>query len=76
MKLFFTAFTQVFLISINTYFISRTNYQGAIVTTFFINMLWTYNVRKISVGSIKDSLKYATGASFGVILGIYLATKL
>jgi len=75
MKIFFTAFTQVCLISINTYFISKTNMYGAIVTTFMINMVWTYNVKRISCGNLKESLIYSLGASTGVIFGLLIISK-
>ena len=76
MKIFFTGFTQVFLIAINTYLISKAFISGVFVSTFLINMVWSYNVKKMSIGTIKDRITYSIGASFGAICGLILAKQI
>ena len=69
MKLFFTAFTQVFLVAANTYFIASLFYPGIAIAGFGISFLWAGNVKKVSFGGTKDKLIYATGAMCGSIAG-------
>lgn len=73
-KLFANAFLQVFLVSANTYFISRVAWLGVAVCGFGISYLWTLNVRRISVGSNTDRLIYATGAMVGGLCGVLFST--
>jgi hypothetical protein len=70
MKIFITSFTQVFLIAINTYLISQTLILGVMISTFLINLVWTYNVRKMSIGNFKERLLYSFGASIGALFGL------
>jgi len=69
MKLFFTAFFQVFLVAANTYFIASLFYPGIAIAGFGISYLWAGNVKSVSFGSTKDKLVYATGAMCGSIAG-------
>ena len=73
LTIFTTGFIQVFLVSANTYFISRTTWAGIAVCGFGISYLWTINVRKVSIGSKTESLVYATGAMLGGLAGVMLA---
>ncbi|WP_299576624.1 hypothetical protein [uncultured Sunxiuqinia sp.] len=72
-KLFITAFMQVFLVSANTYFISRTEWAGIAICGFGISYLWTINVRKVVVGSWPSKVIYAVGAMSGGLLGVVIA---
>ena len=74
MKLFFAAFTQVFLVAANTYFIAYLYWPGIAIAGFGISFLWAGNVKKVSFGGTKDKLIYATGAMCGSIAGA-LASK-
>lgn len=69
-KLFFTAFLQVFLVSANTYFISRVAWLGIAVCGFGISYLWTLNVKRISAGTLSERVIYASGAMLGGLLGV------
>ena len=71
--IFLTGFAQVFLVSANTYFISRTTWAGIAVCGFGISYLWTINVRRVSLGSKADQITYATGAMLGGLCGVLLA---
>ena len=69
-KLFFAAFLQVFLVSANTYFISRVAWLGIAVCGFGISYLWTLNVKRISAGTLSERVIYASGAMLGGLLGV------
>jgi hypothetical protein len=72
MKLFFTAFIQVFLVSVNVIFISRYYYLGIAIVAFLISFTWSFNVSKISVGSVRDKIIYSTGAMLGSLSGVFI----
>ena len=71
--IFATGFMQVFLVSANTYFISRTTWAGIAVCGFGISYLWTINVRKVSIGSRSEQVTYAMGAMIGGLFGVLIA---
>ena len=73
MKLFLTAFLQVFLVSANTLFISKMFYPGIILAGFGISWFWSGNVKRISIGSVKDKFIYSLGAMFGGVTGVFVA---
>lgn len=73
-RLFITAFMQVFLVSANTYFISRLVWIGIAACGFGISYIWTLNVKRISAGTLSERLAYATGAMLGGITGVILST--
>jgi len=73
MKLFITAFLQVFLVAANTLFISRLFYIGIGIAAFLISFFWSYNVKRISIGTMKERLIYCLGATIGGLLGVYVA---
>ena len=73
MKLFLTAFLQVFLVAANTLFITRMFYLGIAIATFLISFFWTYNVQKISIAKMKDRIIYCSGAMLGGLSGVYIA---
>lgn len=72
-KLFLTAFFQVFLVSANTYFISRVAWLGIAVCGFGISYLWTLNVKKISASSTLERFIYASGAMIGGLFGVLVS---
>lgn len=74
MKLFLTGFTQVFLVAINTYFISQLFYSGIGIVAFLISFVWCFNVGKVSTGTLTDKLIYSLGASVGSLSGVYLSS--
>ena len=76
MKIFITGFTQVFLIAINTYLISKEFLFGVFMSTFAINIVWSYNVKKMSIGTTKERILYSLGASFGAVCGLSIAKLL
>jgi hypothetical protein len=74
MKLFFTAFVQVFLVAANTIFLASGQIAGMVVSSFLINWVWTHNVKKIGFESEIDRVYYALGATSGCVCG-YFASK-
>ncbi len=73
LTLFITAYLQVLLVSANTYFISNLAWIGIAIAGFGISYLWTINVKKIAISSIKQRLVYSTGAMCGGLSGVVLA---
>jgi hypothetical protein len=73
MKLFLTAFLQVFLVAANTLFIARLFYPGVAIAGFSISFFWSYNVKRISIGSLRDRLVYCSGAMCGGLSGVFVA---
>lgn len=73
MKLFLTAFLQVFFVSANTYFLATVNYVGAMVCGFMISWLWSSNVRKVAIGGTRDRFVYASGACLGGLAGLFIS---
>ena len=71
--IFLTGYAQVFLVSANTYFISRTTWIGIAVCGFGISYLWTINVRRVTIGTRTEQIIYSTGAMLGGLTGVVLA---
>jgi len=71
--IFITGYAQVFLVSANTYFISRTTWLGIAVCGFGISYLWTINVRRVTIGSRTEQIIYSTGAMLGGLTGVLIA---
>jgi hypothetical protein len=76
MKLFTTGFLQVFFVCVNTYFIGKEMYMAVFVVGCIISIVWTYNVKKISIGSFADRMIYALGAGVGAVSGLFASTHL
>lgn len=73
-KLFITSFLQVFLVSANTYFISKTMYFGIAIAGFLISYRWALNVQRISIASTNERIIYSSGAMIGGLSGVYLVS--
>lgn len=76
MKTFATAFAQVFLVTVQTWLISRANFPGVLLVGFGISLLWTVNVRRTVFGTWRDRITYAAGAGCGAVAGLALAVKI
>ena len=74
MKLFLTAFLQVFLVSANTVFLSEKSYIQVALCGFFISYIWCGNIRKVSIGTEKDRMLYSSGAMIGGLCGLFLSS--
>jgi hypothetical protein len=73
MKLFITGFTQVFFVAINTFFISKAIYGGVLICGFLISFIWSWNVKKVAFGTIKDRIWYSFGAGVGSLVGLIVS---
>lgn len=74
MKLFLTGFLQVFFVAINTYFISKRFFVGIGIAAFMISFTWSFNIKKIAFGTMKDRLFYSFGACIGCLIGVVLSS--
>ncbi len=70
MKIFITGFLQVFFVAINTFFISKQFLVGSFVSACLINLIWTYNVKKVAFGENRERYIYALGAGIGSLSGL------
>lgn len=73
MRLFLQAFIQVFLVSVNTYFIAQVQYAGVLIAAFGISYVWSHNVKKVAFGSEIMRIIYASGAACGAVAGVWVA---
>lgn len=76
MKIFFTSFTQIGLVAINTYFITQLNYVAIFIVSFLISAIWCYNVAKVSVSTLNQKLTYSLGAGTGAVCGLLIIKTL
>jgi len=72
MKIFLQSFFQIGLVAINTLLIARGYYLAVFIVSFFISLLWAFNVSKVAISSLKQKLTYALGAGIGAITGLFL----
>ena len=73
-QLFITGMTQVFFVAANTYFLANAFYLGVAFCGFMISWIWTYNVKKIAVGTTRERIAYCMGAATGSLLGLFIST--
>ena len=72
MRTFFQSFLQIGLVSISTVLITKHLYYGIFVSAFLISLLWTFNVSRIAVSTMKQKLIYSLGAGTGAVFGVLL----
>jgi hypothetical protein len=75
MQIFKTSFIQVFLVAINTIFLSKGYILGIALASFLISWFWVTNVKKANIASKRDQFIYSIGAMSGGLCG-YFFTKL
>lgn len=61
---------QLMLIAFNTYQIAHQHLLGAILASFAISMVWSFNIQKLAFGNIWDRLCYSAGAAMGTGIGL------
>ena len=74
-KLLLSGFLQVYFVAINTVFLAKWFTVGVAFVGFMISFVWSFNVKRIAFGGMRDKLIYSTGAAVGSVLGL-LTTKL
>jgi hypothetical protein len=73
MRLFLTGFAQVFLVTVQTFFIAKVFYMGVLIVGFLISIVWSWNVKKVAFGSKADRVLYSSGAACGAVCGLFLS---
>lgn len=76
MTLFLTGFLQVFCVSVQTWFLSRSFYLGVAVFGFLISFIWSFNIKAIAFGGPIDQIIYSLGASAGAVTGLWVGKRL
>ena len=69
-QLFTTGFIQVYFVAINTYFIAKGMFIGVLIASFAISLIWSFNVKKIAFGTLRERIVYSLGASIGAVSGV------
>lgn len=72
MNLFLKSFTQVFLVAVNTVLISKGIIYFVFIVSFGISLVWTFNVSKVAVSTLKEKLIYSIGGAFGAVSGMVI----
>lgn len=76
MKLFLSAFVQVFLVALNTFLIAKGIIWAVFIVGFLISYVWSRNVKKIAIGGEKERLLYSLGAGCGSLAGLLIGQQL
>ncbi len=71
-----TAYFQILFVSCNVVFIQNKSVAGIIISSFFISLLWTLNVKRVAFGGWLDRFLYAISASCGAFMGYYFSNWL
>lgn len=74
-QLALSGFSQVIFVAANTIFISKGVVVPMVLTSFAISLIWTFNVKRISIGDWNDRIYYSVGACAGCGSGYFLAEK-
>ena len=73
---FLLAYVQVALIAVNTWQIANAKIMGAVVVGFLISLVWSFNVRRVSICDWKTRIIYCTGAALGTASGLLATTSI
>jgi len=71
MFIFIKAFLIVSLTTANIWLISHKMYLGSIGISAGISIMWTLNVKDLSIADRFDRIAYVSGALLGTILTLY-----
>jgi hypothetical protein len=44
-----------------------------VITSFVVSLVWTYNVKLVSIGCLTDRTYYAIGAAIGTGVGYFIS---
>jgi hypothetical protein len=73
MKLFITGFLQVALVTFQTWIIAHNKLILIFPVGFMISFIWSFNIKKVCFGNMRDRIIYSTGAGTGAIISILLS---
>ena len=76
LSIFLTGFIQVFLVAVNTYFLTKAAIWGVFPTAFLISFVWSFNVKKLALGNMTDRIIYSAGAASGSASGLLLSLQI
>jgi len=68
--IFFSSLLQIFFVSVNTILISKEMVIQAGVCGFLLSLVWTFNIRRITIASWAERISYCLGAGIGTSSGI------
>ena len=71
-----TGFAQVFFVAVNTFFIAKELYFGIFLAAFTISFIWSFNVKKMAFGGMRDRILYSLGAALGSLSGAMVSSFL
>lgn len=71
--LFLTGLLQVTFVAMNVNFIAHGMIIPMLLTGFMISLVWTINVKRISIGGWLDRISYSTGTMTGTGLGYIIS---
>jgi len=69
-SIFFSSLLQIFFVSVNTILISKEMIIQAGVCGFLLSLVWTFNIRRITIASWGERISYCLGAGLGTSSGI------
>ena len=75
-ELFLTALFQVCFVAMQPLFIIHHKILPMLITGFLISLIWTFNVKKVAFGNLKDRFAYAMGATVGTGIGYLISNWL
>ncbi len=75
LSLSITGYLQVFCVSFSTVSLSKGFVPGIVVAAFLVSLIWTLNVKKISISNWPERIVYSAAAAMGSLTG-YFFTQL
>jgi hypothetical protein len=75
-KTFFASFLQIGLVAINTFFVTKLNFQAVFIVSCCISLLWALSVSRVAISTFSQKIVYALGAGFGAVTGLFLISKI
>ena len=75
-SLLLTGWFQVCLITTQTFALLSGNVSWIFVNGFALSFVWTFNIKRVVLGRMRDRISYATGAGLGSLSGLVIARYL
>ena len=75
-KIYFRATIIVALITLNMYFISKGKFSLSLLTNAGIALVWTLNIRDLSVSNWSEKISYILGSTTGAFISLYYLRKI
>jgi hypothetical protein len=52
------------------------NFIAIFIVSYFISLLWAFNVSRVAISTLNQKFTYALGAGCGAVTGLLIITKL